>query len=256
MKGLYWAMALVLAGGAAQGNILHVDFGSGEPNANEGLYMDSTTNPFLIPVGLTITAQSGLAPGADPLFSSGTDGTLYWGNLGSIGGPCASASGSAASSEIACIGLGVQTTAVNSSGMPIGSLGISGDGTDANEAINFTWTNVTAPLATTVKIGILGYDNPGDDIYVYLEFAPSNGSPSDVVKTTVVPVMGYIDLSNSGVFPEAAGLNLTSVSILSNAGHFGVSDIYFEGTPEPSALVLTLTGLAAMGLWRRRSRAS
>lgn len=213
-----------------------------------------TSLTFAEAAGLTLTARSTFPAADDPLFSDlgnpAKVGTLYWGDLGNLDDP----TDCGASGKPACIGIGVQDSGAG------GSKGISGGGGDAEEAAVFTWADAYAPLASSVKIGIIGYANnltgkdadKNDILALYLEFLPSTGSNSDFVNVNyVLPSSGpsVIDLST---IAAASGKTLKAVGIMSTQGHFGIGSLSYEAIPEPSTLLIAGAGLIALGLLRRR----
>jgi hypothetical protein len=229
-------------------NATVIGWGSGAPNANQGYSM--------VYADFTITAQYKLSYPTDPIASPGTAGTLYWGDLTNggkddLGDPDCSVSPY-------CIGLGVQT-ALDKNGKAGGSLGISGTGGDADEAVIFTFTSPVP--ANSVQLLILGVNGasgsgknavPADFIDVYVKYA---GSPTTILYSNVSPTYvpyaapSYLNLSDLGV----SSANIAALAIVESGNHTGIGQISYNNVvvPEPVTLSLIGAGLLVLGGIRR-----
>ena len=240
-----WLPILAVVGICAATPI-SIDYTTGAPNANQGASMTYGV--------LTITARTGMTGSYDPLFGGGSAGTIYWGDLGDLDDPdCGQRTGPK------CIGLGVQTAKAG------GSKGISGEGGDQDEALVFSWTGGIP--ADQLKILLVGLNtgNKADILDLYLEWYPSNGSPSD---KTVLPydisgiatAPSWLDFST---IPGTAGMTLASVAVTARGGHFGVGGLWWdegggggggEEIPEPAAMFLVGAGMCVLALRARLTR--
>jgi len=222
-----------------------LDFVPGAPNSNIGASYLISGSPTL-----TITARYKLPEPSDPIFGGGLAGTIYWGDLGDMVDPTACG----VTGKPAGIGLGVQKAGGG------GSNGISGNGGDQNEALVFTWDGPGVP-AGSIRLGLVGLNDVAnkatdvDIVALYLEFWPSNGSPSDVTINpynfaAIAAAPSIVDFS-SIVPPGMDTSFVRSISVAASQGHFGVDAQSYEEVPEPASWLGAAAGLLALAGLRR-----
>lgn len=200
-------------------------------------------DPAVVITARTTTGNIANPAAPGDIFSAGSAGIVYWGDMGNLGDTCVSPS------KAECPGLGVR----NASGG--GSEGISGGGKDQDELIVFNWDPMLQVSPSSIILTLQGFKAKDDETWVYLEFA-SNTNPAgpDYVFKWENLTSG-LTLNFSTIAGLPSGQFVTKLGVLENAGHIGIAGLTYEAVPEPAAFVLTGIPLLALGmLLKRRAR--
>ena len=216
--------------------------------------------PFpLLDPSLTVTAKSGITSttnGTTPnevIFSAFT-GTVFWDDLGDLKGDV-SCGGMGAS----CIGLGVQDSTA------MGSKGISGDGGDQDEALIFSFGGGAPVPLNSIILTMLGLTASGMDqdyVWLFVEYDPSNGTPSDVVHALNISdaIMAGEIVNFSTIGALNSSMSISKLAVYVQGGHAGVGGLQYDRllsddpVPEPATFGLVSAGLLLAAFSARRLR--
>ncbi len=198
-------------------------------------------------------------------FTGGSAGTVFVGALGDLNAqnPADCVGGGGMMNPVNC-GVGVQDDGAG------GSRGISGEGGNQDESLIFDFA---APgiLVDSIVLELIGLND--------LNCLPNCPKNNDVVSlqidffdsltdTVIGSVNAFIDPSDdSEGGPSQRTLtfsDITATLLFGNEvdmfavraveGHFGVTGISYDVVPEPSLLLLLGSGLAGLGLLRRKRK--